>query len=212
MSGFELRPFGRWAMASVAAIAMAVPLVAGWWRHDEIFFYSLGDARLATLVRLFLWSGQDPNGVFEGHTPLTHMAFKSPAYGAEINLLRVLEAGADPNLADAHGRLPLVELAGWGAWDRVARLLAHGAEPNLVERGGRSVAAELFTLTSPERVEANLKLLLEHGLDPCFVLDGRVVGQSSAAALSLADWLASRERADLGGEVAALCAHGRGGS
>ncbi|OBT60333.1 hypothetical protein VE03_10341 [Pseudogymnoascus sp. 23342-1-I1] len=54
----------------------------------------------------------------------------------------LLQRGADPNAADVHGRVPLVEAALWGRLENVQVLLKHGADKELeCVRDGRGLRA-----------------------------------------------------------------------
>lgn len=220
--------------------SMIVPILAFLAYHDlfvwtdQRFFYHLDTPHAVGKARLRLWLalGRDPNGLWNGYTPLTHMAFK-PWASAPIDVMEMLlAAGADPNRRDGLGRLPLVRFMAWSDYDRARLLIEHGADPNLTEDGGSSAVTGIFSTLPAEHVEDYVDLFLSHGLDPCFVVEmGRsekkAVAPSSSGEgfarpssdprsrssddwvwlpLSLDAFLARHDHPALAEEVRALCA------
>src|SRR5215831_4684112 len=92
-----------------------------------------------------------------GATPLMHAAFE----GNPASMKLLLEAGADPNLANYTGASALL----WAADDlaKVQLLLAHGAKPDTRTSEGTTplIAAAAFRGCTPV-----LKALLDAGADP----------------------------------------------
>lgn len=80
----------------------------------------------------------DPNYInrVNGYTPLTYIC-RMQGYGNMIDLL-VTEYGANPNLQDGNGDLPLTICARYGRRPEVDLLLRKGADPNILDRDGKS--------------------------------------------------------------------------
>ena len=99
------------------------------------------DEKIAESVRLLLGVGLDPMSRDDfGQTPL-HYAVRN---GNEVALGLLLEAGADPNAADAeYGSTPLHLAATLKADDLIRDLVAAGADPGLARKNGEN-AEEIY--------------------------------------------------------------------
>lgn len=102
---------------------------------------------------------------------------QSPLYAAllsdNIDLFkRLLEMGADPNIADSEGAFPLSEacLRRDAEIDTIKLLIAKGAEVNKREENGASplIYASQNAGVTPETRNAIVKFLLEKGADKTF--------------------------------------------
>jgi hypothetical protein len=71
-----------------------------------------------------------------GMTPL--LAAVDAYDNGSVVLSTLLDAGADPNLADWDGLTPLMEAAQHGRADAVWLLLRHGADPTRLNRSGNT--------------------------------------------------------------------------
>lgn len=111
---------GRWLVhpGSVGDTEIRRMLVEAAWRRDRLD---------AALIRDCLWSGViDPDEPVGGTTALIRNA------GAgSVSVVRVLlEAGADPNLADTAGRTPFAAALEAGSFETMALLAGAGADVN----------------------------------------------------------------------------------
>ena len=99
------------------------------------------DEKIAESVRLLLGVGLDPMSRDDfGQTPL-HYAVRN---GNEVALGLLLEAGADPNAADAeYGSTPLHLAATLKADDLIRDLVSAGADPGLARKNGEN-AEEIY--------------------------------------------------------------------
>lgn len=108
----ENRPLGTWTRLHEAA------------RHDTTI-----------LINRALWLGSLVNARDEdGHTPL-HVAATSSSNDPQA-VRRLLEADADPNIANLNGVRPLHYAALVGNERNVVRLIAAGADPNASDNAG----------------------------------------------------------------------------
>ena len=94
------------------------------------------DEKIAASVQLLLGVGLDPMSRDDfGQTPL-HYAVRN---GNEVALGLLLEAGADPNAADAeYGSTPLHLAATLKADDLIRDLVAAGADPGVARKNGEN--------------------------------------------------------------------------
>jgi cytohesin len=111
--------------------------------------------------------GADPNAVDaeNGQTAL----FDAVKNRRLLALL--LEAGANPNVANHKGETPLTYCADWGRLDEAECLLDHGADPNF-RAGDDEPWPALHYAAHWGHLEV-VKLLLSAGADPDCMIDGR---------------------------------------
>ncbi|XP_014679678.1 PREDICTED: putative ankyrin repeat protein RF_0381 [Priapulus caudatus] len=112
------------------------------------------------VVRMLLSHGADANAAnCCGQTSLRHAAH----YGQLDTMLLLLEAGADPNVAETeNGKTPLMEAARKGKEAVVQMLLSHGADANAADSYGET---SLHHAAHYGQLHIML-LLLEAGADP----------------------------------------------
>ena len=102
--------------------------------------------------------------------PDTQKTFSGPglgraAYHGHIETVReLLASGADPNLDDKIGGIPLIGAAEWGHIEIVEMLLAKGADPNVNRKGYWWTATALMAASYNGHLPV-VKLLLEKGAD-----------------------------------------------
>ena len=139
-----------------------------------------------------------------GHTLLT-LAFDSPPERAVSpeTLAVLVEAGADPNRRDPNGRLPIVEAGRYADPAHLASLLDHGADPHGTDAWNNHALDRACTSRCVD-LAAFVRLLLDHGLDPCTIVHRRWT--DPPAEWPLATWLVDRGLADLSTRAAAACA------
>lgn len=152
------------------------------------------------LMRFMLAIGFDPDRSTDGVTPLTLALDLPPGAAVSTRKLRILlEAGADPNLVDGSGSLPLTLAVDHATADHLRLLLEHGARPDAVDGHGRSV---LDRLADRRPIDRELfAALFDFGLDPC-----SEVHMPGAGGDRLAIWLAAHGLADLADRAATACA------
>jgi hypothetical protein len=88
-----------------------------------------------SMIRLLKSRGADPNlrdAAVNSWTPLFHAVHKDQPGSIKA----LLDAGANPNGADANGTTPLMMAAGYGYTGIVKLLLARGANPRLAMHDG----------------------------------------------------------------------------
>ena len=131
------------------------------------------------VVQHLLERGAEPNMADQyGATPL-HLAaaglpakmwptvpwkegLSRPAYNYEDVVHLLLERGAEPNMADQHGRAPLHYATSEGHKDVVQNLLDRGAEPNMAAQNGWTPLHSAANKGHKEVVQ----LLLDRGAEP----------------------------------------------
>lgn len=154
------------------------------------------------LMRFMFATGFDPDRSAYGKTPLTVALDLPPGSAVSPGKLEIiLKAGADPNLVDGSGSLPLVEATRNGTARHLRLLLAYGARPDAVDGQGRSTLDHLSDGASAAEMAA---ALLDHGLDPCAIVHRRWT--TPPAEWTLSAWLAEHGRTDLAARAAAACA------
>jgi len=99
-----------------------------------------------TTIRALVAHGASPNetGGVNGWTPLEHAVHKNQLQSIET----LLDAGADPNIADRNGTTPLIMAAGYGNTPLVEVLLRRGANPHLTNREGQNALDAALSGTS----------------------------------------------------------------
>ena len=110
-------------------------LVAMWMAPQAVA------GEMADMVRRTLAQGADPNAWVKGDLgSKTHPLIMVVGYSADhVEAGRLLlEAGADPNGQDSHGRSALLRAASLAAVDFVNMLLAAKADPNLADNSGNT--------------------------------------------------------------------------
>jgi hypothetical protein len=87
-------------------------------------------------IRELVAKGADPNAPSGGNdwTPLLHAIHKHQ----NASIAALIDAGADPNLADDQGVTPLMMAAGYGYDDTVRLLLARHADPTIKRPNGET--------------------------------------------------------------------------
>ena len=97
-------------------------------------------------VRSLVAHGASPNetGGVNGWTPLEHAVHKNQLESVKA----LLDAGADPNLADRAGTTPLIMAAGYGYTPIVELLLRRGADPRRFNRNGQNALDAALSGTS----------------------------------------------------------------
>jgi len=91
--------------------------------------------------------------------PELHIA----AYEGDVERVKkLLKKGADPNVQEEHGRMPLHVAVYKGHVDVVRLLLEHGADPNIQNKDGET---PLHNAALQGHVDI-VRLLLEHGANP----------------------------------------------
>ncbi|KLU91649.1 hypothetical protein MAPG_10167, partial [Magnaporthiopsis poae ATCC 64411] len=124
------------------------------------------------IVRWILAFGVKASGTYrhgDGNTVL-HAAVRQPFVKSHSDTLKVLlEAGADPNVANGSGLKAITCAAAWQNWEAVRLLLAHGADPS----GEDGVSVGTTPLLSAVRYQrafggnlSTIKMLLDAGADP----------------------------------------------
>ena len=111
-------------------------------------------------VPLLLRYGADVNArSAKRGTPLHYVATTFGCKHTPRVMTMLLEAGADPKLADDAGDTPLMEASKRGPADDVQRLIEYGADPNQADRYGYTPLMAAANARLPECVS----VLLEHG-------------------------------------------------
>jgi ankyrin repeat protein len=111
-------------------------------------------------VEQLLAGGGDPNDTGTFATPVLHWVVH---YGELATAIRLLEAGADPNLRNADTLLTPLSLALDGTYPAMVKvLLEHGANPNDKLADGDTP----LMLTARTGITEFTQLLLEHGAEP----------------------------------------------
>lgn len=112
-------------------------------------------------VPLLLRYGADVNArSAERGTPLHYLATVCGRHPHHLRVMTMLlQAGADPKLADDNGDTPLLEASKRGPADSVQQLLDYGADPNQADRYGYT---PLMAAANARLVEC-VSVLLEHG-------------------------------------------------
>ena len=111
-------------------------------------------------VPLLLRYGADVNArSAERGTPLHYLATTCGCKHTPRVMTMLLEAGADPKLADDFGNTPLLEASKRGPADDVQQLIEYGADPNQADRDGYTPLMAAANARLPECVS----VLLEHG-------------------------------------------------
>lgn len=111
-------------------------------------------------VKQLLAGGGDPNDTGTFATPVLHWVVH---YGELATAIRLLEAGADPNLRNADTMLIPLSLALDGTYPAMVKvLLEHGANPNDKLADGDTP----LMLTARTGITEFTQLLLEHGAEP----------------------------------------------
>ncbi len=119
------------------------------------------------IIGLLLFHGANPNGL-DANTPLVNsLVKKNTQEKLMINTIRILlEAGADPNIAEpTSGNYPIHHAAKLGFY-KVARLLIeHNARLDVLNESRES---PLFLTTNRDGSDSLFRMLLEKGADPNF--------------------------------------------
>ncbi|KAG8533041.1 uncharacterized protein KY384_001824 [Bacidia gigantensis] len=161
------------------------------WQYVSSGYYERRTATAATLIRLCISQGADPNTQYNGMAALGFLVSLRPtSMGRPISIANwtsifktmtaLLEAGADPNeMILSGGRfqrsllsyvLRLASTSDDNALEMVRTLLEHGANTNLADADG---FRPLFFALDRVHIKA-AKLLLEFGADPGDLGNGRV--------------------------------------
>lgn len=149
-----------------------LPVIA--WLMDQNVAVDARDSQGNTAVEYALRSDQvralDLFGALTGRAPLDAMAPQTlaliAAMGGRMNLLqRALERGAQPQIPDDFGRVPLVEAARGGHADFVTRLFATHPGLDVETRDAAGCTALLAAVAEGHR-EMVGQLLAEHGAKP----------------------------------------------
>lgn len=177
----------------------------------EVFFVGAPEQRfggaLVTrggegLMRFMLATGFDADTSKDGVTPLTLALDLPPGSAVSPQKLEIiLKAGADPDLVDGSGSLPIVLAAMNGTAHHVRLLLDYGARPDAADGHGRSVLDGLPD--RPSVAGEMVAVLLDHGLDPCGIVHRRWT--TPPAEWPLTTWLADHGLADLAARAEAAC-------
>lgn len=142
------------SLMSVLKFSILLPLVAA--------LYGCGDrsAPVSELVQAvrkndaqkveqMLKAGADPNFISKTAGPLIYIA-AGPKGGAEVTSV-LLSAGADPDVANSDGRLPLQNAASWCSVDIVSLLLDAGANPHKKGKGNKTALDDTCARPQKER-------------------------------------------------------------
>jgi len=133
----------RWMRIAPLLLSLTITACGGVPTTPLIDAARAGDT---TTIRSLAARGASPNetGGVNGWTPLEHAVHKNKL--GSVNAL--LDAGADPNLADRAGTTPLIMAAGYGYKPIVELLLRRGANPHLTNREGQNALDAAISGTS----------------------------------------------------------------
>jgi hypothetical protein len=198
----------RWPQQTDLALVWTMDLL-GVAEPEERYAFALELDGGSGLMRWMHWWGFDPNRPMYRHTPLTGALDLLFAPPSPDKLVVILDAGGDPNRADADGRLPLVMAAAQGRSVLLTVLLDRGAAPNSRDRAGDGVLDRLCAYGCDDKPRS-IALLLDRGLDPCTTVRRRA-GLPERYGVPLSDWLAAEKLPDLARRAEAACAAKRAG-
>ena len=164
-------------------------------------------------VPMLLRYGADVNArSAERGTPLHYLATTCGCKHTPRVMTMLLEAGADPKLADDAGDTPLMEASKRGPADDVQQLIEYGADPNQADRYGYTPLMAAANARLPECVS----VLLKHGAkasrrdrrrrktarEQCSDRFSRLTGKSMTEVELILALLASAEDHEQAGEAA----------
>ncbi|KAL8364838.1 hypothetical protein RB595_003897 [Gaeumannomyces hyphopodioides] len=149
-----------------------VPAIARYYAKQSTPLFRAAAMDSAHIVRWILASGVKLSGTDrhgDGNTVL-HAAVRQPFAKSQSDTLKVLlEAGADPKVANDRGLKPITCAAAWQNWPAVRLLLARGADPSGAD-GHHVGTTPLLSAVRYQRVHGGdlnaIKMLLEAGADP----------------------------------------------
>ena len=94
------------------------------------------------------------------------LLYKAAKNGNISEVRRLLKAGADPNIQNAHHLTPLHQAAYWGETAIVVLLLEHGAKADVDNGQGWTPLHSAAVAGGLKSRKAIIDLLLAHGADP----------------------------------------------
>ncbi len=174
LADFDPAHLKRWLDAAPRGVSTYVECQRSWGTESWLALHHAAQGGLGTALTTLLNAGSQPDARTRFTTPLharqtaLHLAAEA---GHDAGVGQLIEAGADVEVRDAHGRSPLWEAARGGHAAAVATLLDANADPHGPDAGGRT---PLHAALMPTRDQATptggvllaVKSLLDAGADP----------------------------------------------